>query len=205
MCFCSSEMSFILALAGHSQNQKHLDGTPQAKYNRREGSDERITKKKEASSVDRIDLIRQILRECTLSAAAVNSFLEIPRKYAADDSLYMREVHFVVAVGPEGSPTISEMASRLNVTQGAVTQMVIRLEKKGYVLRAKNPYDRRQTTVSLTEKGKTLCSDHIAFDRSEHIRASRTLADYSDAELEKIIRYEQLIRQLFTKTKDSDW
>ena len=154
--------------------------------------------------MDRIELVRKLLLASTAALMTQTGYLERPRNYTAGDSLYMREVHFVVAVGPEGSPTISEMASRLNVTQGAVTQMVIRLEKKGYVLRAKNPYDRRQTTVSLTEKGKTLCSDHIAFDRSEHIRASRTLADYSDAELEKIIRYEQLVRQLFTKTKDSD-
>ncbi len=49
--------------------------------------------------------------------------------------MYMREVHFVIELGAMGTPTMSEMAQRLNVTQGAVTQMAARMEKKGYVTR----------------------------------------------------------------------
>ena len=40
--------------------------------------------------MNRIELVHQLLRECVLSAAAVDAFLEKPRKYAADDNLYMR-------------------------------------------------------------------------------------------------------------------
>ena len=151
--------------------------------------------------MDRVELVQQILRECTKSAAMVSSFLATPRRYAADDSLYMREVHFVMSIGPEESPTMSEMAARQNVTQGAVTQMVTRLEKKGYVFRAKDALDKRLTTVSLTEKGKALRLDHIAFDREEHLRTSEILKDFSDAELERLIYYESLVQQIFTKNR----
>ncbi len=149
--------------------------------------------------MDRVELVGQLLRECTLSAAVVTGFLEKPKKYAADDSLYMREVHFLVALGPKDQPTMSEIANQLGVTQGAVTQMVTRLEKKGYVVRSKSSHDRRQTTVSLTEKGKALCAEHIAYDRQEYIKTSEKLIDYSNEELQKFIRYEQLIREIFTK------
>lgn len=86
--------------------------------------------------MERIELIQKLMKEHTRSAAVTVSFLDKPRKYGMDNSLFMREVHFVVEIGPEGSPTMGELAQRLNVTQGAVTQMAIRLEKKGYVARA---------------------------------------------------------------------
>lgn len=149
--------------------------------------------------MDRLDLVEDLLEECVLSAAAVASFLEKPRKYTADDSLYMREVHFVVALGTKDYPTMSEMAEYLGVTPGAVTQMAVRLEKKGYVARAKSTRDKRQTTISLTEKGRLLCESHIAYDRKEHIAISERLAECSDADLEQFIRYVKLIRVVFTK------
>lgn len=151
--------------------------------------------------MERLKLVGQLLKECTATAAVVSSFLKTPQKYVSDDRLYMREAHFVVAIGPEGHPTMSEMAERLNVTQGAVTQMATRLETKGYVVREKASADRRQTTVSLTEKGKSLCADHIAFDSVEHQRASDLLAEFSDEELERLIRFQHIIREMYTKSE----
>ena len=98
-----------------------------------------------------------------------------------------------------GSPTMSELANRLNVTQGAVTQMATRLEKKGYVVRQKDTEDKRVTTISLTEKGKVLCEQHIDFDKREHANVSEMLGEFSDEELEKLIRYEQVMWEIFTK------
>lgn len=151
--------------------------------------------------MERIELIQKLLNARTRSAALTESFLNNPRKYGKDDSLYMREVHFVVAIGPEDSPTMGEMAKRLNVTQGAVTQMAVRLEKKGYVIRTKEAQDKRTTVISLTEKGKVLCAEHIAYDQSEYLFTSRFLEQYSDKELEEFIRYEELMGQLFTIRK----
>lgn len=148
--------------------------------------------------MDRLELVGQLLHECTAAAGAVTGFLEKPRKYAIDDSLYMREVHFVVALGAKDHPTMGEMAEALGVTPGAVTQMVSRLEKKGFVTRAKAAQDKRQTTISLTEKGRSLCAEHIAYDRREHQEISEMLGEFSDQDLEKFIRYEQIMRKMFT-------
>lgn len=153
----------------------------------------------EGYGLTRIDLVQRILREHNKTSVATVNFFEKPHKYAEDDSLYMREVHFVVEIGSMGSPTMSEVAGRLNVTQGAVTQMAIRLEKKGYVFRQKDSQDKRVTTISLTEKGKALCDAHIAFDKREYGVVSESLAEFSDMELEKLIRYEQIMWEIFTK------
>lgn len=149
--------------------------------------------------MDRVELVRKLLRECISSAVVVNGFLNKPRKYSIDDSLYMREVHFLVSLAPKDQPTMSEMASLLNVTPGAVTQMVSRLEKKGYVFRSKASDDKRQTTVSLTEKGRILCDEHIAYDQMKYAYISNVLTGYSDEDLERLIQYEQIMRDVFEK------
>ena len=149
--------------------------------------------------MNRLELVQKILRAHNVASVATVNFFEKPHKYAEDDSLYMREVHFVVEIGSMGSPTMSELANRLNVTQGAVTQMATRLEKKGYVVRQKDTEDKRVTTISLTEKGKVLCEQHIDFDKREHANVSEMLGEFSDEELEKLIRYEQVMWEIFTK------
>ena len=55
-------------------------------------------------------------------------YLNQARSYAPGEELYMREMHFVMAVGPSQSPTMSEIAKRLDVTHGAVSQIAARLE-----------------------------------------------------------------------------
>ena len=153
------------------------------------------------NALDRLRLVERLLHECTQSAVAITGFLEKPRIYSKEDDekLFMREVHFVVALGTEEQATMSEMADRLHVTRGAVTQIANRLEKKGYIVRLKASDDKRQTTVSLTEKGKILSAEHITYDQQKFLALSERLREFSDEDLAKFIRYEHLIRELFIK------
>ncbi len=151
--------------------------------------------------MDRLAKIEKLLHERTRSVAAVTQFLETPRKYTEDENLYMREVHFLVEINMDHGLTMSELADRLNVTRGAVTQMVIKLEKKGYVIRTKGIEDKRMTTLTLTEKGKKTCQDHIIYDRETHLWISQELSEFSDEELERFIHFEKVMRELYTKPR----
>jgi len=50
--------------------------------------------------------------------------------------------------------TMSELSSALDTDNGAMTRLVDRLEKSGYVKRIPNPDDRRQYRVSITSEGR---------------------------------------------------
>lgn len=156
--------------------------------------------------MERIELVKKLLESCIVSAMTEINFWErssgqMPEKY----DLYVREAHFLVAVGPEGHPTMSEMALRLGVTQGAVSQLAARLEGKGYISRDKDTRDRRQTTVSLTEKGKTLCAEHIAYDEEQFQKVSEQMGEFSDEDLKNFIAYEEKMWALFTKFQQKNW
>ncbi|HEY4320270.1 MAG TPA: MarR family transcriptional regulator [Gemmatimonadales bacterium] len=54
------------------------------------------------------------------------------------------------------APTINALAERTHTTQATVVVAVNRLERRGLVVRAPDPADRRRTTVTLTRAGHRL-------------------------------------------------
>ncbi|HYK98866.1 MAG TPA: MarR family transcriptional regulator [Candidatus Acidoferrales bacterium] len=53
-----------------------------------------------------------------------------------------------------GTPTAGRLAGELGITTGAVTGVVDRLERAGYVERTTDASDRRKVVVRLTAKGR---------------------------------------------------
>lgn len=56
----------------------------------------------------------------------------------------------------EGEHKMTDMAKFMNVSTAAITGIIDRLAKSGYVVRRHNPDDRRVIRVSLTAKGSDL-------------------------------------------------
>lgn len=91
-------------------------------------------------------------------------------------------LHQLMALGmlaERGRCTMSELKSVLEVTTGAVTGLVDRLERQGLVVRAPSDEDRRVTYLSLTEAGSAAIGDAwLAYER----RLTDWLARVPDAE-----------------------
>ena len=102
-----------------------------------------------------------------------------------------------MAVGLGAPQTMSELAQKLNVTPGAVSQIAARLEKKGYLLRAPGRGDRRQSLASLTEKGAALYREHSKYDRVRYESICRCFAQYSDEQLRLFEQYEETMTEIF--------
>ncbi len=92
------------------------------------------------------DLMRAIDREVTHQAALAVERSGIPGLTAAHGRL-------MAELDPAGSRP-SQLAARLGVTKAAVGQLVDKLEKKGLVVRARDPEDGRAVIVRPTEKAK---------------------------------------------------
>lgn len=151
--------------------------------------------------MNRIELVKKLMVEGRKAAILQASYNERRREYAPGDLLSMREAHFIQAVGLSDAPTMSEMAHRLDVTQGAVTQMASRLESKDFVVRSKDTDDKRQTTVTLTEKGRQFCASHTQYNAKQYAAISNWLGEFSDEELALFARYEQSKQAMYTKHK----
>ncbi len=103
--------------------------------------------------------IRLFLRESDASARAVG--LE-PQQY-----LMLLAIRGL----PEGVPAkIQTLADRLSLKHHSAVELVDRLEKRGYVRRARSKEDRRQVLVSVQPKGQKVL-ERVVQQRISELRA----------------------------------
>lgn len=69
-------------------------------------------------------------------------------------SLYPSEVHLLLVIENDIDTNATEIAKQLGLTKGAVSQTLSRLEKKGIIIKSKDPYNKNELTLSLTGFGK---------------------------------------------------
>jgi len=85
-----------------------------------------------------------------------------------------------------GPMTMGELCSRLSMSPGAITALVDRLERRGYVERVPNPSDRRSSLVGATERGVEETFRHLL----PYIRELRALEERLPAgEREAVARF----------------
>jgi DNA-binding MarR family transcriptional regulator len=83
-----------------------------------------------------------------------------PRVFGAAGALTPSEIHTIDAIGCEGGVLMKELARRLDVTKGAVTQIIDRLEAKKLVRRSPHPTVPKGVLLHLTETGMDACRAH---------------------------------------------
>ncbi|MBM7585358.1 DNA-binding MarR family transcriptional regulator [Bacillus pakistanensis] len=115
-----------------------------------------------------------------------------PHTFGEAGPLTPSEIHTIDAIGVERGVLMSELANRLQVTKGAVTQIIVRLEDKNLVERTPNPTDSRSVIVSLTKKGKSAFRAH----EEVHLRFYRELS--SQLNEQEIEIFEKCIEKLCT-------
>jgi DNA-binding MarR family transcriptional regulator len=97
----------------------------------------------------------------------------------------------------EGPMTAGRLAERTQLTTGAVTGMIDRLERQGLVRRVRDPHDRRKVIVEPIEAAaQRMIAPHFAPLTAE-IEAIH--AQYSDAELRVIRDYLRQYIEFFRK------
>ena len=99
-----------------------------------------------------------------------------PRAFGSAGHLTPSEVHTIDAIGCGDGILMSELASRLDVTKGAVTQIISRLEVKEFVRRVAHPTDSRSTIVSLTKAGLLAHQAHDEFVQKFYQKLSTQLS-----------------------------
>ena len=79
-----------------------------------------------------------------------------------------------------GSATAGQLAEQTNLTTGAITSMIRRLEQAGYVTSGRDPADRRRVVVTPVPAS---LDDGRALFASFGQRVGRLVGEYSTAEL----------------------
>lgn len=108
------------------------------------------------------------------------------QKAAEHYDLGITDMKALSALIQEGDMTAGELAVRLSLTTGAVTNLLDRLERRGAVIRKNDPKDRRKVIVSADMK-KMHSAGNIYESVGENF--DKLARGYTTKELEFLVKY----------------
>src|SRR5262245_9299298 len=103
------------------------------------------------SSDEHKDLIRELNFEFRLYQAAMDQFEE---QAARCLGIHRTDLRCLELVERSRQMTPGELAREMELTTGAVTSLLDRLERAGYTRRVRDKQDRRRVLVALTRKAQ---------------------------------------------------
>jgi DNA-binding MarR family transcriptional regulator len=83
-----------------------------------------------------------------------------PRGFGTGERLSSSEIHLVEVIGENEGLGVTDLARALDVTKGAISQNLKRLESKGLVVKRTDPDNRARVLVGLSDKGRTAFYAH---------------------------------------------
>jgi DNA-binding MarR family transcriptional regulator len=98
-----------------------------------------------------------------------------PVDFGTGEMLTVGEIHTIEAIGPNAGVNITDLASRMHVTKGAMSQVVSRLDGRGYVTKTMNRGFGNEVTIELTARGKKAYRGHRAFHHRVRFRCLESL------------------------------
>ncbi len=110
---------------------------------------------------DKRELIRDTVRELLRIAAMYQRIEQMPIPVGNDgDQVSTREAHMIQAVGEGRDLSVTQLADHFGITKSGASQMVKKLENKGYLLKRQSPHSNKEFVLSLTDLGQKVFRIH---------------------------------------------
>jgi len=103
------------------------------------------------SNEKREALIRELVMAVRMNQNAVDQVDEAAVEYLG---INRTDGRCLDIIDQRGRITAGQLATATGITTGAITALLDRLERVGYVRRVKDPEDRRKVPVELTDRGR---------------------------------------------------
>lgn len=133
-----------------------------------------MEKKEEMFAISR--LLLNVITQFFEKDAKVNYF-------GTDTPLYHSEIHMLSFISEHKDLHISGIARELGLTRGAVSQTIMRLEKKGFVRKRADSKNSRRIVLEMTQKGEIACRNHERQHASYDAIVARLLKGAAPANL----------------------
>ncbi|WP_147820715.1 MarR family winged helix-turn-helix transcriptional regulator [Salidesulfovibrio onnuriiensis] len=120
-------------------------------------------------------LMRIINKHCRIE--------ELPIRMGKNSGLTAKEVHCIQAIGNSEGINIKSIGDTLGVTKSAASQMVGKLEKKGFARKEKAADNDKEILAFLTEPGWEAYKAHQEFHERHLNTLKARLRDFPDTQL----------------------
>jgi DNA-binding MarR family transcriptional regulator len=117
-----------------------------------------------------------------------NALEKHPVTYGTKHDFHHSERHMLDIFGDNPAKNMSEIASMIGVTKGAVSQFVSKLEKKGTIRRLREPGNHKEVLVELTPQGKEIYQLHQATNQETISDLLRELRKYPSEKIDFLLK-----------------
>lgn len=90
----------------------------------------------------------------------ISQFDKKTRYYGTDEPLYEAEIHMIKSIKENEGIHVTGLADMLGVTKGAVSQIIMKLDNKGMIIKDTDPRNQSRLLLRLTSKGETAYMHH---------------------------------------------
>ena len=126
----------------------------------------------------------------------INKFASIekkPRDFGTGDLLYPSEIHNIEIIGRNPGINVTNLAKKMGVTKGAVSQIVNKLERKNLVGKFRDSSNEKEVMLKLQKKGELAFNGHEDFHSKFY---SEIMEEVDDMTPEQIIFFQNILGKI---------
>ena len=112
-----------------------------------------------------------------------------PKKFGIDQLLSHSEIHLIEIIGDNEGLSVTDISKHLNITKGAVSQSLKRLENKKLSTKKTDPDNLSRSIVMLTSKGFSAYYAHKHWHETMDGGFARYMEDLNQTNLTIIINF----------------
>ena len=129
------------------------------------------------------DLLRQGWDLFTRMFMKYDVLEKSPVDIGSGDRFNGAQIHMIEAIGKGHGKTVTALSGYFMVTKGAVSQIVTRLHKMGYVTKTKRKGNDKEIILELTGKGRVAFDMHEKYNESTVAELMKLRQKYSPEEI----------------------
>ena len=135
------------------------------------------------------NVYKKISRQLLNTIEQFNEYDKKARTFGTDYKLHFSEIHLIEFIGNNKNCYVSEIAKGTKVTKGAVSQMVKKLERRGYLFKTIDTSNKARTLIHLTKKGQKAFDEHNKYHIYLDNLVAETLEGLSHQEITIIFEF----------------
>ena len=123
----------------------------------------------------------------------INQSNKMPRDYGTGYILYHSEIHTIEAIKNHENFNASELSSILGITNGALTQVISKLKKKGLVDQYNTINNKKDVYYRLTHNGTIANSGHDKYHKESYKNLNQYIESLEDDKIEIVNTFLEML------------
>ena len=115
--------------------------------------------------------------------------------------LFPSEIHVLLSIEDRQSTNATKLATKLGISKSAVSQTISRLEKKGVIIKDKDPYNKNELILSLTAFGDQAFAQYKKKQASNRLHFNQYLNTLSEDDSEMINNFLQKVTAMLDQLR----